>query len=94
MRCNQCPKPEELKSFLYYKVEDVKELITFKQWTAVDRMEWISRQLVVREFIEMLIKEVVKLMPHSYIVKQQYLKKRKEDLYKTLNLVLMNFSEN
>lgn len=96
LRCGSCPNEDWLKIFLHEKFEDLEDTITFKEWTAVDRTELITRQLTVTEYIDLLVEKMIKLIPHSYIAKQQskYLKNRKEDLGTSSALVLLDFSEN
>ena len=64
--------------------------MTLKEWKVVECMELISKQLVASEFIETLAKKIMKLMPHSYITKQQSanLTKRK-DFDKTYFCILV-----
>ena len=96
MRCEHCPKQEVLVAYLNSKFPDVDKTITFKEWTAVDRTEMITRQMTVIDYIELLVLKLIKLIPHSYIAKQQsaYLRNRKENLDMTSVLILLDFSEN
>ena len=71
MRCTQCPKEGELEDYLNDKFLDVDDTITFKEWTAVDRTELITRQMTVADFIELLVRKLINLISHSYIAKQQ-----------------------
>ena len=96
MRCTQCPKEGELEDYLNDKFLDVDDTITFKEWTAVDRTELITRQMTVADFIKLLVRKLINLIPHSYIAKQQsnYLRNRKENLELSSVLILLDFSEN
>ena len=65
------PKTRRVKIFFFYNSEDVNELITFTELTAVDCTKLISKQLVVSKLIAMLVKKIIKLAPHSLVVKEQ-----------------------
>lgn len=95
-RCTECPGILTVEMMLRQKFEDADEVITFKQWTTVDRTQLTSQQLPVSEFIDLLSSKLLTLIPHHYISHSQssYLKKRKELINKNEVIILMDFAEN
>ena len=95
-RCDNCPGIEEIQTVLQEKFEDLNEEIRFKQWVSVDRTELVSQQLLISEFVQLLITKISALIPHHYIFSAQssYLKRRKESMSNSSSLVLMDFAEN
>ena len=96
LKCQKCPGKESLRKYIANKFEDVDDVVTFKQWTTVDRTELTTQTLTVMEYIEKLVEKLIALIPHSYIAKSQseYFKHEKESLADNKALIHMDFSEN
>ena len=73
----------------------MKMIVKFLQWVRVDREELLLCKESIPSYI-MIIKQLNKLAPHSYIAKCQtrYLKKRKEEIDGKTALVLGEFAQN
>ena len=71
-----------MADYLEKKFDDTTEDITFAQWITTDRTEMIRPILSVNEYLKLLMTKQIKLLPHSFIAKQQssFLKKRKQTL--------------
>ena len=102
LKCDDCPDKNSIKDFLITQFPDYEEegeddaTVTFKRWVAVDRADLITQTLPVLEFIDLLLTELYKLLPHSFIATKQgqYFKERKESLKVGEVLVNMDFAEN
>ena len=81
--CPNCPKsPRQLEKFLYGTIEgytDNAESIEFSQWTTTDRSTLTTQKESCQTYIDLLVLQLNKLAPHSYLAKSQsrYLKQRK-----------------
>ena len=76
--------------------EELKEMITYKQWTTTDRSELISQTATLEEFIDEMCDKLDRLTVHSYIAKSQatYLKGLKSAIGMEEVIVLGDFAEN
>ena len=91
-----------LKDFLITQFPDYEEegeddaTVTFKRWVAVDRADLITQTLPVLEFIDLLLTELYKLLPYSFIARKQgqYFKERNESLKVGEVLANIEFAEN
>ena len=89
-----------LSNFPDYDINDDDDddnlTVTFKRWVAVDRSDLISQTLPIIDYVELILKELYKVIPHSFIAKSQsaYFKERKEMLKVGEVLVNMDFAEN
>jgi len=90
-RCPNCPGESVVFKFLRSKFD-----LTFVQWITTDRTEMIHQTLSLFEYLKLLMVKLIKLLPHSFIAKQQsnFLKHRKESLEDGTALCLMDFREN
>ena len=84
-RCEKCLETSNaLRDHLYEIVGDYDEEdeIEYKQWTTTDRSTLVNCSDNIPQYIEIVIKQLLKLTPHSHIAKirSQYLKNLKSNL--------------
>lgn len=96
--CDKCPSKDNLVQFLQSKFEDHddEDLVEYIQWVSTDRTEMIRCFSSVEEFIDKLVEKLNKLIPHSYISKEQasFFKNLKEAACPNIAVISMDFSEN
>ena len=85
-RFPNCPKSsEKLEKFLYDTLEDSidnEKSIEFSQWTTTDRSTLITHKESCQVYVDLVILQLNKLAPHSYLAQSQsrYLRQKKEDI--------------
>lgn len=95
--CDKCPTDEKLSEFLKKKLDylDDEDEIGYSQWMNTDRPDLVKQSVSVEEYINLLIKKLQALIPHSFISKCQAksLKNMKENLTPHKAILLMDFAE-
>ena len=82
-RCPNFPKSsEKLEKILYDTLEeciDNEKSIEFSQWTTTDRSTLITHKESCQAYVDLVILQLNKLAPHSYLAKSQsrYLRQKK-----------------
>lgn len=76
--------------------ENGTEEIVYKQWVTVDRNNLETFIKPYNDFVDTLVEKLEKLLPHSFITKQQqqFLQNAKSSLNESEYLVICDFSEN
>ena len=76
--------------------DDDDSMMKFKQWESTDRMDLNSLELPLLQFIHYVVDQLYKLIPHSYIAREQskYIKDKKESMEIGHVLCNMDFSQN
>ena len=97
-RCTQCPQTDDALTEQIHSLigEYEDDAVEFLQWVHVDREELLHCKESIPSYVDMIIKQLNKLAPHSYIAKCQtrYLKKRKEEIDEKTALVSGDFAQN
>ena len=93
---DDCLRAYILNFFPSYDTEGDEIEVSFKEWVSVDRSDLINQSLFLFEFVEHVINQLRKLLPHAFIAKRQsaYFKNRKETVSEGEVLCNMDFSEN
>ena len=96
LKCQKYPGKEKLQDYITNKFKDLDDVVTFKQWTTVDKTELTTQTLTIMESIEKLIEKLFALIPHYYIAKSQsdYFKHEKESLADNKAFIHIDFSKN
>ena len=98
-RCDDCPGESPLREYLSQVLldeADKSSYISFEEWTTTGRAEMLNRILTRESFINLVIRRIEKLTPHSFITRKQanYLNQLKQDLPGDKVIVLGEFAEN
>ena len=101
LKCDKCPTDDYLKAYILsffpsYETEGDHIEVTFKQWVSVDRSDLVNKSLPLFDFVDYVLNQLRKLLPHSFIAKSQtaYFKRRKETVAEGEVICCMDFSEN
>lgn len=97
-RCESCPDEFSKVQEKIFELlgETFHDEITFKQWTTTDRSNLISLKESTDDYVNLVIKKLTDLAPHSFLAKNQslFLRERKENLNHNSMLLLGDFAEN
>ena len=96
-QCASCPGVSLLKERLKTLMDDnLVDNIIYKQWVSVDRCTLETFSESADNFVESFCEKLEKLLPHSFIAKQQsqFQSELKSDLQVGEFLVIGDFSEN
>ena len=98
-RCSKClESADALRNHLYNIIGeyDNDDNIQYKQWTTTDRSTLVDCSDNIPQYIELIIHQLSKLTPHSYIAKSQsqYLKNLKNSINSETVIFLGDFAEN
>ena len=70
-RFPSCPGSNNLQSFLESHFSDLDYEVTFQQWQSSNRMDLIQQTLEVKDFLQLTVNSIDKIITHSYVVKCQ-----------------------
>uniref|UniRef100_UPI00358EEC48 uncharacterized protein n=1 Tax=Myxine glutinosa TaxID=7769 RepID=UPI00358EEC48 len=96
-KCSECPGMAGLQDKLEtYMQDNMIDQVQYKQWTSTDRSNLETKVQTVADFLDSFQSSLQKLLPHSFIAKQQsrYLQNLKNTLEPGVFLVIADFAEN
>jgi len=97
--CKDCPSNfVGIQRVVKESLQDCNEgsIIQFLQWTTTDCSTMVIQQESVEDYIDLIVRNLEKIIPHSYIAKAQakHLKERKQYSEEETALLLGDFAEN
>ena len=95
--CDKCPGVDNIVTQLEKNFDDkFIDNVKYKQWVTTERTTLQTLLSSVDEFLQSLSTSLNKLLPHSFLVRQQrdFLNDKKDKLKKNECIVICDFSEN